>query len=169
MPTAPPRDGLALRGRVWELSAAHASGRRRPESRDLEVARLRAQVAFLKRALAYADTESMRKRAESAAMEELTQCQRRVVQLHGYNQKLARVTEVLSKRLGLPTVQATGPPRVAQAIESSTPPTAMAESNIQRAQPSSRPCARGVVGQRTRRSKVDETAAFCRQVSSRHL
>ncbi len=47
------------------------------ESRDLEVARLRAKVAYLKHALAYADNESMRKRSESAAMEELVQCQRR--------------------------------------------------------------------------------------------
>ena len=116
------------------------------ESRDLEVARLRAQVAYLKHALAYADNESIRARAESNAAEELVECQRRVVQLHGYNQKLSRLTEILSKRLGLPTVHATGPPRMAQAIVSSTPPTAMAESNVERTQPSRRPCARGVVG-----------------------
>ena len=41
--------------------------------RDAEMERLRAQIAYLRHALAYADTESMRKRAESAAMEELTQ------------------------------------------------------------------------------------------------
>ena len=72
------------------------------ESRDLEVARLRAQVAYLKHALAYADSESIRARAESAAVEELEQCQRRVLQLHAYNKKLSRLTEILSKRLGLP-------------------------------------------------------------------
>ena len=114
--------------------------------RDAEMQRLRAQVAYLKHALAYADTESIRARAESAAVEELEQCQRRVLQLHAYNKKLSRLTEILSKRLGLPTVHATGPPRIAQATESSTPPTATAESNIERAQPSCRPCARGVVG-----------------------
>ena len=93
------------------------------ESRDLEVARLRAQVAYLKHALSYADSESIRARAESAAVEELEQCQRRVLQLHAYNKKLSRLTEILSARLGLPTFRA-GPPRVAQAAESSTPPTA---------------------------------------------
>ena len=61
-------------------------------------------------------------------------------------------------RLGLPTFKTTGPPRMAQAIESLTPPTATAGSNIELAQPRSRPCARGVVGQRTRRSQVDEAA-----------
>ena len=91
-------------------------------ARDLELARLRAQVAYLRHALAYADTESMRKRSESAAMEELVQCQRRVVQLHGYNQKLARLTEMLSKRLGLPTHRA-GPPR-----ELTLPPTSTSAS-----------------------------------------
>ena len=103
------------------------------ESHDLEVARLRAQVAYLKHALAYADTESMHKRSESAAMEEMVQCQRRVVQLQGYNKKLARLNEILSKRLGLLTVHATGPPRVAQATKPPTPSTATAESNIERA------------------------------------
>ena len=93
------------------------------ESHDLEVARLRAQVAYLKHALAYADTESMHKRSESAAMEEMVQCQRRVVQLQGYNKKLARLNEILSKRLGLPTFRA-GPPRVAQATKPPTPPSA---------------------------------------------
>ena len=90
--------------------------------RDAEMQRLRAQVAYLKHALSYADSESIRARAESAAVEELEQCQRRVIQLHGYNQKLARVTEVLSKRLGLPTHRA-GPPRMAQATKAPTPPT----------------------------------------------
>ena len=114
-------------------------------ARDAEMERLRAQIAYLKHALAYADSESMRKRAESVAMDELLQCQRRVVQLQEYNQKLARLTEMLSKRLGLPTRRA-GPPRVAQATTPSTPSTATAESNIERTQPSRRPCARGVVG-----------------------
>ena len=92
-------------------------------ARDLEMARLRAQVAYLKHALSYADSESIRARAESAAVEELEQCQRRVLQLHAYNKKLSRLTEILSKRLGFPTFRA-GPPRVAQATKSSTPPTA---------------------------------------------
>ena len=74
-------------------------------ARDAEMERLRAQIVYLKHALAYADNESMRKRSESAAMEELVQCQRRVVQLHGYNKKLARLVEVLSKRLGITTVK----------------------------------------------------------------
>ena len=97
--------------------------------RDAEMERLRAQVAYLKHALAHADTESMRKRAESVAMDELLQCQRRVVQLQGYNQKLARLTEMLSKRLGLPTHRA-GPPRVAQATKPPTPPTATADTSV---------------------------------------
>ena len=101
-------------------------------ARDAEMERLRAQVAYLKHALAYSDTESMRKRAESVASEELLHCQRRVVQLQGYNQKLARLTEMLSKRLGLPTHRA-GPPRAAQATKPPTPSTATAESNIERA------------------------------------
>ena len=88
--------------------------------RDAEMERLRAQVAYLKHALSYADNESMRKRSESAAMEELVQCQRQVVQLQGYNKKLARLVEVLSKRLGLPTHRA-GPPRVAQTAKQPTP------------------------------------------------
>ena len=101
--------------------------------RDAEMERLRAQIAYLTHALAYADNESIRARAESNAAEELVECQRRVVQLHGYNQKLSRLTEILSKRLGLPTVHATGPPRVAQATKPPTPSTATAESNIERA------------------------------------
>ena len=56
-------------------------------ARDIEMARLRAQVAYLKHALAYADTESMRKRSESAAMEELVQCQRRLIFLEGVHKK----------------------------------------------------------------------------------
>ena len=88
--------------------------------RDAEMERLRAQVAYLKHALSYADNESIRARAESNVAEELVECQRRVVQLHGHNQKLARVTEVLSKRLGLPTHRA-GPPRVAQTAKQPTP------------------------------------------------
>ena len=99
-------------------------------ARDLEMARLRAQIAYLKHALAYADSESIRKRAESAASEELLHCQRRVVQLQGYNQKLARLTEVLSARLGLPTHRA-GPPRVAQAAKQPSPPTATADTSVQ--------------------------------------
>ena len=89
-------------------------------ARDLEMARLRAQVAYLKHALSYADSESVRKRAESVAMDELLHCQRRVVQLHAFNKKLARLVEVLSKRLGLPTHRA-GPPRVAQTAKQPTP------------------------------------------------
>ena len=97
-------------------------------ARDLEMARLRAQVTYLRHALAHADTESMRKRAESVAMDELLQCQRRVVQLQEYSQKLARLTEVLSARLGLPTHRA-GPPRGAQAAK--PPPTATADTSVQ--------------------------------------
>ena len=111
--------------RVGTMPEAQTQTEHKP-ARDLEMARLRAQIAYLKHALSYADSESMRKRAESAAMEELTQCQRRVVQLHGYNKKLARLTEILSALLGLPTYKATGPPRIAQATESSTPPSEVA-------------------------------------------
>ena len=94
-------------------------------ARDIEMARLRAQVAYLKHALSYADSESIRARAESAAVEELEQCQRRVLQLRAYNKKLSRLTEILSARLGLPTHRA-GPPRVDQATKPPTPPTARA-------------------------------------------
>ena len=94
-------------------------------ARDLEMARLRAQVAYLTHALVYADNESIRARAESNAAEELVECQRRVLQLHAYNKKLARLTEILSKRLGLPTVRA-GPPRVTKAAKQPSPPTARA-------------------------------------------
>ena len=92
-------------------------------ARDAEMARLRAQIAYLKHALAYADNESIRARAESNAAEELVECQRRMLQLHAYNKKLSRLTEILSKRLGLPTFRA-GPPRVAQATKPPTPPSA---------------------------------------------
>ena len=58
-------------------------------ARDAEMERLRAQIAYLTRALAYADNESIRARAESNAAEELMECQRRVLQLHAYNKKLS--------------------------------------------------------------------------------
>ena len=95
-------------------------------ARDIEMARLRAQVAYLKHALAYADTESMRKRSESAAMEELVQCQRQVVQLQGYNKKLARLVEVLSKRLGITTVRTSTLPPTPTPTSTATSATATA-------------------------------------------
>ena len=93
-------------------------------ARDLEMARLRAQVAYLKHALSYADSESVRKRAESVAMDELLHCQRRVVQLHAFNKKLARLVEVLSKRLGITTVRTSTLPPTPTPTSTATSATA---------------------------------------------
>jgi predicted secreted Zn-dependent protease len=90
--------------------------------RDAEMGRLRARIEYLQNTLAFADSESIRARAESVTADELVQCRRRVINLVEYNKKLTRLTTLLSSRLGVSTYQATKETlRAAQAITKLSP------------------------------------------------